>query len=106
MSVLGLGDAIACTHTLESLRASIDGINSKRHCIHYWIAVMHNDLDLKNELLEPQEVDKLTQGVYPSVWCNLTYDLDFVSNDVLRRLEDEFHLRLLNAGIAKTDDPF
>jgi hypothetical protein len=102
----GLGNAGACEEVSRLLIELVAPANLSRQGMNYFYRIMHNDEDITDELLEPAEFCKLTNGKYPALWVNFTYDIDSVSVTFIRHLEDELQLLLFSAGLSPNNHPF
>src|SRR5262245_529515 len=106
VSMHGLGDKDACVEAMHALTRHINEFNIETQRANHWARVFLSDDDVEEEVVEVGVLAKLTGGVYPVLWFNITFDLDRMTDQELRSLEDRFALRLFSAGIMQHNTPF
>lgn len=106
VSAHGLGSLSTCTEAMHSLALHIDSLNTQGPRANYWARVLSSEEDAEDEVLDIEPLTKITGGVYPALWFNITYDPDVMAEDEFRAMEERFALRIFSAGAASHNTPF
>lgn len=66
--------------------------------------VLLSELDVEEEFLSYEEIRRFSNGTFPVLWLNFTFDPDKVGCEEIQALEDTFSLSLL--GEVESEKPF
>jgi hypothetical protein len=108
VSVEGIGDLTK----LHAIMAEIAAVIRERFRSHligerratFSCRIMLSEQEVKDDCRSADEFRQFTDGMYPVLWMNLTFDPEKVAVEEIQELEALFSLRLL--GEITSDAPF
>jgi hypothetical protein len=92
ISKRGLGDVAQCRQTLFDLQQSLNQMVRQNLIGNFLGSVLHSTDDIFAEDLDEDDVLGITQGVFPAIWLNITFNLDVHRMDIVTDVEDQFML--------------
>jgi hypothetical protein len=92
ISKRGLGDAAQCRQTLFNLQQNLNEMVKENLIGNFLGSILHTTDDVFAEELDEDDVLAITQGVFPAIWLNITFNLDVHIMDIVKDVEDQFML--------------
>jgi hypothetical protein len=99
-----IGDLAASRGLLDEIESSIrakfhSNLSDRRAS--FFCRILSNDEEVEDECLDLASVRQLTNGVFPILWLNITFDPDRVAIAELSSLESALSLAILADGSSE-----
>jgi hypothetical protein len=67
-----IGDVSACAHRFGILIEALDNLKRQLRKMNYSVAVIEDHDQLDDNILNLDKVNRITKGVFPFLWVNIT----------------------------------
>jgi hypothetical protein len=97
LSLSCLGDFQGCRELLRQCWDAVKGLNPPTgpKSVSFFGVILVSEEDITNEALDSKVIHSFSNGVFPILWVNITYNPERVVPEAFRSVEQAFSLQLI-----------